>query len=63
MFPDMKILIYAITSQKAKYATPIALQVRERENIIDLRPGSKKPPQYPPCLIWLKVKKSPLYRH
>jgi hypothetical protein len=51
MFLDMKILSYAIASQKAKYTTPIALQVRERENTIDLRPSSTKSPQYPPIKI------------
>jgi hypothetical protein len=27
---------------KAKYITPILLQVKEKENIKDLKPGSKK---------------------
>ena len=48
MFPNMKILSYAIASPKAKYTIPIALQVREREIITDFRPGGKKAPQYPP---------------
>ena len=50
MLPNTNILSYAIPSQKANYTTPIALQVREKENI-DLRPGSDKTPQYPPFNI------------
>jgi len=51
MFPYTKILSYAIASPKAKYTTPIALQVTESRIITDFRPGSKKTPQYPPFNI------------
>jgi len=50
MFPNTKILSYAIACPKAKYAIPIVLQVRERENITDFRPSGKKT-QYPPFNI------------
>jgi len=50
MFPNTKILSYAIACPKAKYAIPIVLQVRERENITDFRPSGKKT-QYPPINI------------